>query len=93
MAFPSPQFPLGPAFLRDEERVTDTTATATNHHTTPTEGANWSDPSRAEPMRLITHNMLRSNVKGAAVGFPLKIEAEETETSEADFDAGRWHRR
>jgi multifunctional methyltransferase subunit TRM112 len=36
-------------------------------------------------MRLITHNMLRSNVKGVESGFPLRIEADKVEVSEVDF--------
>jgi multifunctional methyltransferase subunit TRM112 len=35
-------------------------------------------------MRLITHNMLRCNVKGVVNGYPLKISADEVEISESD---------
>ncbi|KAJ1449640.1 hypothetical protein M885DRAFT_534970 [Pelagophyceae sp. CCMP2097] len=38
-------------------------------------------------MRLITHNMLTSNVKGVEDGYPLTIEVTTLETQEADFDA------
>ena len=37
-------------------------------------------------MRLITHNMLRCNVKGVKNGYPLKIEAEKVENVEAEFN-------
>ena len=35
-------------------------------------------------MRLITHNMLKCNVKGVENGYPLEIQAEEVEEVEAD---------
>ncbi len=35
-------------------------------------------------MRLITHNMLKCNVKGVGNGYPLKIEADEVQEVEAD---------
>jgi len=38
-------------------------------------------------MRLITHNMLKCNVRGVEKGYPLKIEAVETVIIEAEFDA------
>ena len=42
-------------------------------------------------MRLLTHNMLRCNVKGVRDGFPLTIEVDQEENSvertEADFNA------
>ena len=38
-------------------------------------------------MRLITHNMLKCNVKGVTNGFPLKIEVEKSEVQETDFNA------
>lgn len=38
-------------------------------------------------MRLITHNMLKCNVRGVEKGYPLKIEALETVIIEAEFDA------
>lgn len=38
-------------------------------------------------MRLITHNMLCSNVKGAATGYPLQILPERVETQESEFSA------
>lgn len=36
-------------------------------------------------MRLITHNMLMCNKKGVENGFPLRIDAEETEVIACDF--------
>lgn len=36
-------------------------------------------------MRLITHNMLCSNMKGAATGYPLRIEHEAVEVQESEF--------
>src|SRR6056297_983930 len=39
-------------------------------------------------MRLITHNMLKSNVKGVINGFPLRIEAEKVEVKETEFNSG-----
>eukprot|EP00736_Rhodelphis_marinus_P007995 Rmarinus@m.28083 len=38
-------------------------------------------------MRLLTHNMLASPVKGANNAFPLKLVCEKKEVMEADFDA------
>jgi multifunctional methyltransferase subunit TRM112 len=38
-------------------------------------------------MRLITHNMLKCNVRGVENGYPLKIEAEKVEVVEVEFDA------
>mmetsp|Transcript_9744 Transcript_9744/g.12804 ORF Transcript_9744/g.12804 Transcript_9744/m.12804 type:complete len:125 (-) Transcript_9744:248-622(-) len=38
-------------------------------------------------MRLITHNMLCSNVKGVQNGFPLRIEADNIEIIESEFDS------
>jgi multifunctional methyltransferase subunit TRM112 len=37
-------------------------------------------------MRLITHNMLKCNIRGVENGYPLKIEAEEVEVIEAEYD-------
>ena len=37
-------------------------------------------------MRLITHNMLKSTIKGVE-GYPLAIEAEETRVQETEFSA------
>ncbi|XP_047317856.1 multifunctional methyltransferase subunit TRM112 homolog A-like [Impatiens glandulifera] len=37
-------------------------------------------------MRLLTHNMLSSNIKGVTNGFPLKIEAEKVMEKEVDFN-------
>ena len=39
-------------------------------------------------MRLLTHNMLSSNIKGVTNGFPLRIEAEKVveKTVEINFD-------
>jgi multifunctional methyltransferase subunit TRM112 len=39
-------------------------------------------------MRLITHNMLKCNVKGVENGYPLRIEVEKTEILPSDYDAG-----
>lgn len=39
-------------------------------------------------MRLITHNMLKSNIKGVETGFPLGIEVVKTEEHELEFNAG-----
>ena len=35
-------------------------------------------------MRLITHNMLKCNVKGVNSGYPLKVLAEEVEIGESE---------
>ncbi len=45
-------------------------------------------PLFLDNMRLITHNMLKCNIRGVEDGYPLKIEASNTEVIEADFDAG-----
>uniref|UniRef100_A0A7C8Z9L8 Trm112p-like protein n=1 Tax=Opuntia streptacantha TaxID=393608 RepID=A0A7C8Z9L8_OPUST len=37
-------------------------------------------------MRLLTHNMLSSNIKGVKNGFPLKIEAEKVVEKQADVN-------
>eukprot|EP00968_Pinguiococcus_pyrenoidosus_P024747 scaffold5022_cov224-Pinguiococcus_pyrenoidosus.AAC.1 len=37
-------------------------------------------------MRLITHNLLKSTVRGVSDGYPLAIEAAEVEVVEADFN-------
>ncbi|XP_071961920.1 multifunctional methyltransferase subunit TRM112-like protein [Antedon mediterranea] len=37
-------------------------------------------------MKLLTHNMLTSHVKGVSNGYPLKIEAQEVKTVEVDFN-------
>nr|CAB3267258.1 multifunctional methyltransferase subunit TRM112-like protein [Phallusia mammillata] len=42
--------------------------------------------SRILNMRLITHNMLTSHVKGVTNGYPLIIEATEVEEKEVDFN-------
>lgn len=39
-------------------------------------------------MKLLTHNFLACNVKGVKNGWPLKIEATEIDTREADLDPG-----
>jgi multifunctional methyltransferase subunit TRM112 len=39
-------------------------------------------------MKLLTHNMLTCHIKGVQNGYPLKIEAEQVETREADYDPG-----
>lgn len=38
-------------------------------------------------MRLITHNMLKSNVKDVEDGYPLIIEVEKVSNETCDFDA------
>ncbi|XP_008219426.1 PREDICTED: multifunctional methyltransferase subunit TRM112-like protein At1g22270 [Prunus mume] len=38
-------------------------------------------------MRLLTHNMLSSNIKGVANGFPLRIEIEKVVEKQVDFNA------
>ncbi|CAM9229832.1 unnamed protein product, partial [Sphacelaria rigidula] len=38
-------------------------------------------------MRLITHNMLKSNIKGVKQGFPLGIEVVKTEEREIEFSS------
>lgn len=38
-------------------------------------------------MRLLTHNMLKSNVRGVEDGYPLAIEAERVEEQEVEFNA------
>lgn len=38
-------------------------------------------------MRLLTHNMLSSNIKGVINGFPLRIEAVKVVEKEVDFNA------
>eukprot|EP00658_Telonema_sp_P-2_P015003 TRINITY_DN15732_c0_g1_i7.p2 TRINITY_DN15732_c0_g1~~TRINITY_DN15732_c0_g1_i7.p2 ORF type:complete len:100 (+),score=31.88 TRINITY_DN15732_c0_g1_i7:195-494(+) len=37
-------------------------------------------------MRLLTHNMLESPVKGVSQRFPLGIEADQTEVTEQEFN-------
>ncbi|XP_052202694.1 multifunctional methyltransferase subunit TRM112 homolog A-like [Diospyros lotus] len=38
-------------------------------------------------MRLLTHNMLSSNIKGVSNGFPLRIEAEKVLQKQVDFNS------
>ncbi|KAA8528277.1 hypothetical protein F0562_035632 [Nyssa sinensis] len=38
-------------------------------------------------MRLLTHNMLSSNIKGVTNGFPLRIEVEKVVEKPVDFNA------
>ncbi|XP_051124042.1 multifunctional methyltransferase subunit TRM112 homolog A [Andrographis paniculata] len=38
-------------------------------------------------MRLLTHNMLSSNIKGVTSGFPLRIEVEKVVQKEVEFNA------
>mmetsp|Transcript_24926 Transcript_24926/g.30002 ORF Transcript_24926/g.30002 Transcript_24926/m.30002 type:complete len:122 (-) Transcript_24926:852-1217(-) len=38
-------------------------------------------------MRLVTHNMLRSNVKGATNGYPLGLEATQVVTEESEYSS------
>lgn len=37
-------------------------------------------------MRLLTHNMLSSNIKGVVNGFPLRIEVEKVVEKQVDFN-------
>ncbi|KAJ6709497.1 UPF0315 PROTEIN-RELATED [Salix viminalis] len=37
-------------------------------------------------MRLFTHNMLSSNIKGVANGFPLRIEVDQVVEKQVDFN-------
>ncbi|KAJ9185390.1 hypothetical protein P3X46_005030 [Hevea brasiliensis] len=37
-------------------------------------------------MRLLTHNMLSSNIKGVSIGFPLRIEVEKVMEKQVDFN-------
>ncbi|XP_059631351.1 multifunctional methyltransferase subunit TRM112 homolog A-like [Cornus florida] len=37
-------------------------------------------------MRLLTHNMLSSNIKGVTNGFPLRIEVEKVVEKQVDFN-------
>ena len=37
-------------------------------------------------MRLITHNMLKCNIKGVNNGYPLRIEAEKIEEIESEYN-------
>ena len=37
-------------------------------------------------MRLFTHNMLQCNAKGVTMGYPLAIEASETEVLETEYN-------
>ena len=39
-------------------------------------------------MRLVTHNMLKCNVKGVENGYPLRIEVEKSEIIPCDYDSG-----
>lgn len=41
-------------------------------------------------MRLITHNMLKSNIKGVEKGYPLGIEVLKKEEQELEFNAGSY---
>ncbi|CAK9172828.1 unnamed protein product, partial [Ilex paraguariensis] len=43
--------------------------------------------ARKRKMRLLTHNMLSSNIKGVANGFPLRIEVEKVVEKQVDFNA------
>ena len=38
-------------------------------------------------MKLLTHNLLRCNIKGVTNGYPLRIEATERAVEPAEFDA------
>ena len=40
----------------------------------------------ASRMRLLTHNMLKCNIRGVEKGYPLRIEAEESGVEACDYD-------
>ena len=45
-------------------------------------------------MRLITHNMLKCNIRGVTEGYPLILEADNIqidESNEEEFDKGYYH--
>ncbi|KAK9269843.1 hypothetical protein L1049_025416 [Liquidambar formosana] len=42
---------------------------------------------REREMRLLTHNMLSSNIKGVTSGFPLRLEVEKVVEKQVDFNA------
>ena len=44
------------------------------------------ESSLTSNMRLITHNMLKCNIKGVENGYPLRIEASSVEHVEAEYD-------
>lgn len=44
-----------------------------------------------DTMRLITHNMLKSNIKGVVNGFPLRIEGDKVDVRESEFSAGKMY--
>jgi multifunctional methyltransferase subunit TRM112 len=37
-------------------------------------------------MKLLTHNLLRSNVKGVKKGYPLRIEAKQVQVKDTEFN-------
>ena len=39
-------------------------------------------------MRIVTHNMLKCNVKGVENGYPLRIEPEKVEIIECEYNEG-----
>jgi len=43
--------------------------------------------TKISKMRLLTHNMMKSHVKGVTQGYPLLIRATEVKTSEIDFNS------
>ncbi|WKA04461.1 hypothetical protein VitviT2T_022496 [Vitis vinifera] len=43
--------------------------------------------SQGTEMRLLTHNMLSSNIKGVTNGFPLRVEVEKMVEKQVDFNA------
>lgn len=53
----------------------------------------YSKKLKSRIMRLITHNMLKSNIKGVENGYPLGIEVVKIEEQELDFNAGREYHR
>ena len=40
-------------------------------------------------MKLLTHNMLECHIKGVTNKYPFKVEAEQVENCECDFNPGR----
>lgn len=40
-------------------------------------------------MKLLTHNMLECHIKGVTNKYPFKVEVQQLETCESDFNPGR----
>lgn len=56
-------------------------------HTAPPEQRETREASHAREMRLLTHNMLASNVRGATTGYPLTLEATNWCTKEVELNS------